>query len=117
MTPTIAALEHCLRILRENCQTGQASLLISNEQIVKMKPRSVQNRVRFNLTHQLVDLIIKDAEISKVVVANENPCYHTGDNTQFTLRTVVMKASTYLDLQAGLNALLTAALAEEVDGG
>lgn len=113
MTPYIAALEHCLRLLAE-CKEGKASLCISNEQISKMKPRSIQNRVRHNLSHQLADLITSEAEISKVIVASENPSFLNGDDTQFTLRTVVMKASTYLDLQAGLNSLLSAALEQEL---
>ena len=75
-----------------------------------MKTRSIQNRVRFNLTHQLADLIIKDTEISKVVVASENPYHYKGEVTQFTLRTVVMKATTYVDLLQGLNVLRAAAL-------
>lgn len=109
MNPFTAALERCIHLLKE-CKEGQVSLLISNEQIAQMKTRSVHNRVRYNLSHQLADLIIKDAEISKAIVASDNPCYLKGEDTQFTLRTVIMKATTYIDLLQGLNVLLAAAL-------
>lgn len=117
MKPYIAALEHCLLLLRQ-CKEGEVSLLISNEQMAQIKPRSIKNRVRHNLTHQLANLIANDAGIHQGVVEGHHPIDVEIDpttmcvkgDTQFTLRTVVMKASTYVDLLQGLNVLLAAAL-------
>ncbi len=113
MTPYIAALDHCIVLLGQ-CKQAEVSLLISNEQIVLMKPRSVQNRVLFNLSHQLTNLIVKDVGAEQSVVMSQKPDHSNGEDTQFTLRTVVMKATTYVDLLQGLNVLRAAAL-EQVD--
>ncbi len=109
MTPIIAALEHCLRLLGK-CKGGVVSICVPNEQIERMKDIQVKNRVRHNLTNQLANLIATDVGIRTGIVESEQP-YHDHTNvTQFTLRTVVMKASTYVDLLQGLNVLRTAAL-------
>ncbi len=104
MTPYTAALDHCIGLLGQ-CRQAEVSLLISNEQMVRMKTRSVNNRVRYNLTHQLADLIVKDIAANRGVVISQEPA---NDDTQFTLQTVVMKEATYLDLMQGLNVLRTA---------
>lgn len=108
-TPVLAALNHCIRLLAE-CKEGETSMLIPSMQLNLLKPRAIKNRVLYNLSHQLADLMVKEAEINKSVVYSQQP---EGPDTKYTLRTVVMKASTFLDLQAGLNALLMAALEEE----
>ncbi len=111
-SPVIAALEHCLRLLGE-CKEGSASMIVPTGQLGLMKPRTIKNRVLHNLSHQLAGLITKEAEIDKSIVYTQQPDLSKGDNTRFTLRTVVMKASAYVDLQTGLNSLLMAALDEE----
>ncbi len=115
MSPYISALEHCIRLLAR-CKQGEASLLIPNDQISQMKLRSLKNRVRHNLTHQLAELMAREIEIGETVVLGQQPDFHKGDDTRFTLRTVVMKESTFIDLQAGLNALLMEAMGQEFDG-
>ena len=112
MSATLAALEHCIRLLAE-CKEGTASMTVPTGQVNLMKPRSIKNRVLHNLSNQLASLIAKDAEVSKATVFSERPGFPHRDDTQYSLRTVVMKASTFVDLQAGLNALLMAALDEE----
>lgn len=106
MKPYIAALEHCIGLLRQ-CKEAEVSLCISNVQMAQMKTRSVHNRVRYNLTHQLANTLASVTEIHQEAI--------DGDDTQFTLRTVAIKASTYVDLLQGLNVLRAAALEQAYD--
>ncbi len=112
MNPYIAALERCILLLSQ-CRQAEVSLLISNEQMVRMKTRSVHNRVLYNLSHQLADIIAKDVGAERSVVMSQQPKdvgIDSEGDTQFTLRTVIMKATTYVDLLQGLNVLLASAL-------
>ena len=67
MSATLAALEHCIRLLAE-CKEGTASMVVPSGQVNLMKPRSIKNRVLHNLSNQLASMIAKDAEVGKAIV-------------------------------------------------
>ncbi len=101
----LALIEECLRALA-NCREAWATMTLISPHLMRMTHEEVSVHTKRDLARCLAVLLAEDAEITEGVVWSNEPGRppHETD-TEFTARTVVMKASTYHQLCQALRRL------------
>ncbi len=106
----LAVIEECIVALA-NCREAGASTTLVAPHMMHMTPDEVVYHTRHDLARRLAVLLVDDAEITQGIVWAEHPGRNPHEiDTEFTARTVVMKASTYHQLCQALRHLQQEAL-------
>ncbi len=110
----LTIIEECLVALA-NCREAGASTTLIAPHMMYMTRDEVVNLTKRDLARRLAALLVDDAEITQSVVwANEPGRSSHEIDTEFTARTVVMKASTYHQLCQALRRLQAEAVGDKL---
>ncbi len=103
-------IEECLKALANCREAGSATTLTAFHMMHRTR-EEVFAHTKHDLARRLAVLLVDDAEITEGIVWTDQPGRKFYDTaTEFSARTVVMKASTYHALCQALNHLLAEAL-------
>ena len=102
-------IEECIKALA-NCREVCSTTTVISSHMMRMTREEVLARTKHDLAHRLAVLLINHAEITEGIVWADRPRPEPYEiDTEFSARTVVMKASTYHALCQALNHLLAEA--------
>ncbi len=97
-------IEDCIRALAD-CRQAVASTTLFSSHMAHMTHEEVSAHSKHDLARRLAALLVEDADITESIVWADRPGSGSELDTEFVARTVVMKASTYLNLCQALRQL------------
>ena len=98
-------IEDCIRALAD-CRQAAASTTMLSPHMMRMTREEVSAHTKHDLARRLAVLLVDDAEITEGITWSTHPGANPNEtDCEFEARTVVMKASTYLNLCQALRQL------------
>ncbi len=106
-------IEKCIQSLA-NCREACSTMTLISPHMMRMTREEVLAHTKRDLASRLAALLVNDAEITECIVWADRPCREPNEtDTEFSARTVVMKASTYHELCQALNHLRIEAMEDK----
>ena len=110
----LSIIEECLVALA-NCREAGASMTLIAPHMMHMTRDEVKALTKRDLARRLAVLLVDDSEITQGIVWADQPGRPPHEiDTEFTMRTVVMKASTYHQLCQALRHLQAEAVEDKL---